>query len=178
MPPFLRRGRREKLIDTMAMYKFNFLHFHVSDDQGFRLRIDALPKLHRVGSVRKSTCGDGKPHGGYYTKAQIKEIVDYAAERYIQILPEIDIPGHTRAVIAAYPELSCSGKPTDVATWFGIHSKVLCAGKEKVYEALDVILRKWRKCSPANTSIWAATRSRNSNGRSVPTAPKPYVERG
>lgn len=160
------------------MYKFNFLHFHVSDDQGFRLRIDALPKLHRVGSVRKSTCGDGKPHGGYYTKAQIKEIVDYAAERYIQILPEIDIPGHTRAVIAAYPELSCSGKPTDVATWFGIHSKVLCAGKEKVYEALDVILRKWRKCSPVNTSIWAATRSRNSNGRSVPTVPKPYAEKG
>ena len=101
----------KKLIDTMAMYKFNFLHFHVSDDQGFRLRIDALPKLHRVGSVRKSTCGDGKPHGGYYTKAQIKEIVDYAAERYIQILPEIDIPGHTRAVIAAYPELRVRANP-------------------------------------------------------------------
>lgn len=138
----------KKLIDTMAMYKFNFLHFHVSDDQGFRLRIDALPKLHRVGSVRKSTCGDGKPHGGYYTKAQIKEIVDYAAERYIQILPEIDIPGHTRAVIAAYPELSCSGKPTDVATWFGIHSKVLCAGKEKVYEALDVIFAEMAEMFP------------------------------
>ena len=63
----------KKLIDTMALFKFNHLHFHVSDDQGFRLRIDALPKLHQIGSERKGTCGDGKPHGGYYTKAQIKE---------------------------------------------------------------------------------------------------------
>lgn len=138
----------KKLIDSMAMFKFNYLHFHVSDDQGFRLRIDSMPKLHRIGSVRRSTCGDGVPHGGYYTKAQIAEIVAYAAERYIRIIPEIDIPGHTRAIVAAYPELSCSGKSTEVATWFGIHSKVLCAGKEKVYEALDKIFAETAEMFP------------------------------
>lgn len=138
----------KKLIDTMAMFKFNYLHFHVSDDQGFRLRIDSMPKLHRVGSVRKGTCGDGVPHGGYYTKAQIAEIVSYAAERFIRIIPEIDIPGHTRAILAAYPELSCSGKHTDVATWFGIHSKVLCAGKEEVYQALDKIFAEAAEMFP------------------------------
>lgn len=138
----------KKLIDTMALFKFNHLHFHVSDDQGFRLRIDALPKLHQIGSERKGTCGDGKPHGGYYTKAQIKEIVDYAAERYIEIVPEIDLPGHTRAIVAAYPELSCSGKPTEVASWFGIHSKILCTGKEGVYEALDKIFAEMAQMFP------------------------------
>lgn len=138
----------KKLIDSMALFKFNHLHFHLSDDQGFRLRIDALPKLHQIGSERKGTCGDGKPTGGYYTKAQIKEIVDYAAERYIEIVPEIDLPGHTRAIVAAYPELSCSGKPTEVASWFGIHSKILCTGKEKVYEALDVIFREMAEMFP------------------------------
>ena len=139
----------KKLIDTMALFKFNRLHFHVSDDQGFRLRIDALPKLHQIGSERKGTCGDGKPAGGYYTKAQIKELVDYAAARYIEIVPEIDLPGHTRAIVAAYPELSCSGKPTEVASWFGIHSKILCTGKDKVYEALDKIFAEMAEMFPS-----------------------------
>ena len=138
----------KKMIDTMALFKFNHLHFHVSDDQGFRLRIDALPKLHQIGSERKGTCGDGKPHGGYYTKAQIKEIVDYAAERFIEIVPELDLPGHTRAIVAAYPELSCSGKATEVASWFGIHSKILCTGKERVYEALDKIFAEMAEMFP------------------------------
>lgn len=138
----------KKLIDTMALFKFNYLHFHVSEDQGFRLRIDSMPKLHQIGSERKGTCGDGKPVGGYYTKAQIKEIVDYAAERFIQIVPEIDMPGHTRAIVAAYPELSCSGKPTEVASWFGIHSKILCAGKESVYEAIDRIFAETAEMFP------------------------------
>ena len=139
----------KKLIDTMALFKFNHLHFHVSDDQGFRLKIDSFPRLHQIGSVRPSTCADGKPHGGYYTKQQIAEIVDYAAERFITVVPEIDLPGHTRAMLAAYPELGCSGKPTTVATWFGIHSKILCAGKESVYDALDKILAEVAEMFPS-----------------------------
>ena len=139
----------KKLIDTMAMFKFSHLHFHLSDDQGFRLHIDSMPKLHQIGSERKGTCGDGRPTGGYYTKAQIAEIVSYAAERYIEIVPEIDMPGHTRAIVAAYPELSCSGKPTEVASWFGIHSKILCVGKERVYEAVDRIFSEVAEMFPS-----------------------------
>ncbi len=130
----------KKMIDVMSVFKFNYLHMHLSDDQGFRLQIDAMPKLHGHASKRAQTCGDRKPHGGYYTKAQIAELVKYAAERFVRIIPEIDLPGHTRAIVSAYPELSCSGKQTDVATWFGIHSKVLCVGKDTTYDALEKII--------------------------------------
>lgn len=138
----------KKLIDTMALFKFNFLHFHVSDDQGFRLRIDGMPRLHQIGSVRAGTCGDGKPHGGYYSKEEISDLVAYAKERYIEVIPEIDLPGHTRAIVAAYPELSCSGKKTTVATWFGIQADVLCTGKERVYDALDTIFKEVAEMFP------------------------------
>lgn len=130
----------KKFIDAMALFKYNYLHFHLSDDQGFRLQVDCMPKLHETGSVRAETCGDGKEHGGYYTKAEIADLVAYAGARGIEIVPEIDVPGHMGAAIAAYPELWCSGEPCEVATDFGIHDKVLCAGKESTYDALSAML--------------------------------------
>lgn len=138
----------KKFIDAMALFKFGYLHFHLSDDQGFRLQSDSLPRLHEVGSRRAETCGDGKEHKGYYTKAEIAELVAYAAERGIEIVPEIDVPGHMAAAIAAYPELWCSGQPCEVATSFGIHDKVLCAGKENTYEKLWQLLSEVAEAFP------------------------------
>ena len=82
----------KKFIDSMALFKFNYLHFHLSDDQGFRLQVDCMPKLHEIGSVRAETLGDGKVHKGYYTKAEIADLVAYAGARGIEIVPEIDVP--------------------------------------------------------------------------------------
>lgn len=130
----------KKFIDAMALFKFNYLHFHLSDDQGFRLQCDCLPRLHEIGSRRAETCGDGKEHKGYYSKAEIAELVEYAAARGVEIVPEIDVPGHMAAAIASYPELGCSGEPCEVATAFGIHDKVLCAGKENTYAKLWELL--------------------------------------
>lgn len=130
----------KKTIDAMALFKFNYLHLHLSDDQGFRIACDSLPLLAERASHRAETCGDKTPYGGFYTKDEIREIVAYAAERYINVMPEIDLPGHTRAIVSAYPELSCSGKPVDVATKFGIFSEILCAGKDETYDAVEKIL--------------------------------------
>lgn len=138
----------KKFIDAMALFKFDYLHLHLSDDQGFRLQIDGLPLLHEIGSRRSSTCGDGKEHSGYYTKEQVADIVAYAGARGIEVIPEIDVPGHMAAAIAAYPELSCSGEKTEVATWFGIHDKVLCAGKESTYDFLWKLLSETAEMFP------------------------------
>lgn len=140
----------KKFIDAMSLFKYNYLHLHLSDDQGFRLQVDCMPGLHGTGSVRAETCGDGKQHGGYYTKTEIADLVAYAAARGIQIVPEIDVPGHMGAAIAAYPELWCSGEPCEVPTDFGIHDKVLCAGKESTYTALWNILSEIAAMFPCN----------------------------
>ena len=138
----------KKIIDAISLFKFNYLHLHLSDDQGFMLQTDSLHELYLKGSVRAETCGDGKPHGGYYTKKQVQELVAYARERFVEIVPEIDLPGHTRAIIAAYPELSCTGESTTVGTDFGIHAKMLCAGSEKVYDAVEKLLTEVAEMFP------------------------------
>lgn len=138
----------KKVIDAMALFKFNYLHLHLSDDQGFRIACEKMPLLTEHASRRAQTCGDGKPYGGFFTEADVREIVSYAAERYVNVMPEIDLPGHTRAVVSAYPELSCSGKPVEVATKFGIFSEILCAGKDETYEAVRNILGDVAKLFP------------------------------
>ena len=143
-------GIREvkKLLDIMALYKFNIFHWHLTDDQGWRIEIDQFPLLNEISSKRKGTSkgsrkliadldgGDKKINGipvsGLYTKSQIKEIIRYANERFITVIPEVDFPGHVQAVLAAYPELSCTGGPFEVSVKFGVHKDVLCIGKEKV----------------------------------------------
>lgn len=139
----------KKMISAIALVKMNRFHFHLSEDQGFRLQIDAFPKLHEVGSMRAQTRGDGTPHGGYYTKAQIKEIVDFAAERFIEVIPEIDLPGHTSAMVASYPELSCKGEQIKVKEHFGIHADVVCASKESTYEFLFKVLDEVAEMFPS-----------------------------
>ena len=132
------------IIDTMARLKFNRFHWHLTDDQGFRMEIKALPKLHKEGSVRRgSYFGNMKlnsKYEGYYTTAQMKEIVDFCAQRYIEVVPEIDLPGHATAMIHAYPEMSCRGRKVPVETKQGIFKNILCAGSEKTYEYLFKII--------------------------------------
>lgn len=130
----------KKVLDALWLLKLNVFHLHLSDNQGYRLESDVFPHLHEVGGNRAQTRGDGKEIKGYYTKADIAEIIKYADERGIEVIPEIDMPGHTIAMLAAYPELSCGGKEIKVAERFGIMREIMCAGKESVYEFLFKLL--------------------------------------
>ncbi len=123
-----------KFIDVMAMHKLNRFHWHLSDDQGYRAQVEGQLLLTEIGSWRSHTNFGKTPHGGYYTKADMKEIVDYCHERCIKVIPEIDTPGHAVAMIAAYPFLSCFDREMVVGTHSGIYNDVLCVGKESTYE--------------------------------------------
>ena len=125
----------------------NRLHWHLTDDQGWRMEIKKYPLLTQIGSTRKETVigrnsgeYDGKPYGGFYTQEDIKEVVAYAAERYITVIPEIDLPGHMQAALAAYPHLGCTGGPYEVWTQWGVSDNVLCAGNDSVLTFIDDIL--------------------------------------
>jgi hexosaminidase len=168
-----------KILDIMASLKFNTFHWHLTDDQGWRIEIKKYPRLIEIGSKRKGTITtrkklDGIPVSGYYIQEELKEIIDYASKRFIKIIPEVDVPGHVTAVLASYPELSCTGGPFEVSTHFGIHKEVLCVGKEKVFEFVQNVLnevmkifpsevihtggdevpkRRWQKCSDCQTRI-------------------------
>ncbi|MDD4839582.1 MAG: beta-N-acetylhexosaminidase [Clostridia bacterium] len=139
----------KKILDALWLLKLNVFHLHLCDNQGFRLEIESLPKLHEIGSVRKQTRGDGVELKGFYTKSEIAEIIKYADERGIEVIPEIDMPGHTIAMLAAYPELSCTEKPIEVAERFGIVREILCAGKESVFEFLFKLLDEVAKLFPS-----------------------------
>lgn len=137
----------KELIDVMALHNINYFHWHLTEDQGWRIEIKKYPKLTEIGSVRKETITapgsgkfDGTPVSGFYTQEEAKEIVAYAAERFITVIPEIDMPGHMLAALASYPELGCTGGPYEVATKFGVFSQVLCGGNEKTLQfAKDVV---------------------------------------
>ena len=131
-------------IDMLALHNMNRLHWHITDDQGWRLEIKKYPKLTEIGSQRSGTVigrnsgeYDNTPYGGFYTQEQAKEIVDYAAERYITVVPEIDLPGHMLAALAAYPELGCTGGPYEVWRQWGVADDVLCAGNDQVLKFLE-----------------------------------------
>lgn len=137
----------KKIIDMLALHNINYFHWHLTEDQGWRIEIKKYPKLTEVGSKRKCTIKDWEtkemdsiPVSGYYTQDEAREIVRYAAERYITVIPEIDMPGHMLAALASYPELGCTGGPYEVATTFGVFRDVLCGGNEKTLQfAKDVI---------------------------------------
>lgn len=128
----------KKIVDAAAYMKMNIFHWHLSDDQGFRIESKKFPRLNEIGSHRKNSLfggtDEGAPHGGFFTQDEIREVVSYCKERHIDIIPEIDLPGHTIAIIASYPELSCEKEKIDVCMKQGIFPDILCAGNEKVYE--------------------------------------------
>ncbi|GAK52291.1 beta-hexosaminidase [Candidatus Moduliflexus flocculans] len=124
----------KRCLDLLARYKFNTFHWHLTEDQGWRLEINKHPKLTEIGAWRME---NGERYGGFYTQDDAREIVAYAQERHITVLPEIEMPGHAVAALAAYPELSCSGGPFEVATTWGIFQDVYCAGNERVFTLLE-----------------------------------------
>ncbi|MHA1235819.1 MAG: beta-N-acetylhexosaminidase, partial [Promethearchaeota archaeon] len=187
---FFGKKQVKKILDLMALLKLNRFHWHLTDDQGWRVEIKKYPLLTKIGSKREGTYVprkkgiistqkekvpiDGIPVSGYYTREDFMEIIEYANERYITIIPELDFPGHTMAALAAYPELSCTGGPFEVSTRFGIHRDVFCIGKEEVFEftqnVLDEVMnifpsriihtggdevhrRRWNKCPECQNRI-------------------------
>ena len=138
----------KKFIDLAALHKLNMLQLHLTDDQGWRIEINRYPRLTEIGSVRAEsptrgdrTRGDGTPYGPFfYTQQQIRELVDYAQTRHVTLVPEIEMPGHLLAALAAYPQFSCTGGPFQVRTQWGIEPDVLCAGNDEAIEfALNVL---------------------------------------
>ncbi|MGM9752940.1 MAG: beta-N-acetylhexosaminidase [Candidatus Cryptobacteroides sp.] len=136
-----------RYIDIMEIHKLNRLHWHLTDDQGWRIELKSYPRISEVGSMRKGTMigkdfssNDGIPYGGLYTQQELREVVAYAAARGITIVPEIDLPGHTQAIVAAYPELGCTGGPYEVRCTWGVSDDVICAGNEKNFTILKAIL--------------------------------------
>lgn len=149
----------KKILDLMAFHKLNRFHWHLTDDQGFRIEIKKYPLLTETGSKRsKSQIGgrllwgekiyDNTPHSGFYSQEQINEVVDYAKTLFIEVIPEIDIPGHFMAALAAYPEHSCTGGPFEVGTKWGIYKDILCAGKESSYGFIEDILSEVMRLFP------------------------------
>jgi hexosaminidase len=139
----------KEFLDNMAMYKLNTFHWHLVEDQGWRIEIKQYPRLTEmahwrdetiVGHARESKTYDGVGYGGFYTQDQIRHIVQYAAERYITVVPEIEMPGHSCAALAAYPELGCTGGPYEVKKTWGVMKDVYCAGQEETFGFLQNVL--------------------------------------
>jgi hexosaminidase len=137
----------KKYIDLLAYYKMNTLHWHLTEDQGWRIQIDKYPKLTAVGAWRKGE--GGKPYGGFYSKEDIKEIVAYAQVRHITVVPEIELPGHSQAAIAAYPHLSCTGDQLEVGTKWGVFKDVYCAGNDSTFQFLEDVLKEVMELFPS-----------------------------
>ena len=146
----------ERLLDLMALYKLNTFHWHLTDDQGWRLEVRSRPRLTEVGADRAATPlphdrnqSDGAPYGGHYTQDEARQVVAYAAERGITVVPEIEMPGHALAALASYPELGCRGAGYRVGTSWGIESDVLCAGRESTFTFLEEVLSEVLELFPS-----------------------------
>lgn len=137
----------KKFIDLIALHNMNTFHWHLNDDQGWRIEIKKYPKLIEIGSVRTGTVmgrnsdvDDSVKYGGYYTQDQCREIVEYARQRHITVIPEIDMPGHMKAVLASYPNLGCTGGPYKVGHNWGVYYDVLCIGNEDTFKFVEGVL--------------------------------------
>ena len=128
----------KRYIDLLAYHKMNILHWHLTEDQGWRIEINQYPKLTEVGAWRKQK--DGSTYGGFYTQKQIKEVIAYASQRGITVIPEIELPGHSVAALAAYPEYSCTGGPFEVEKDWGVFKDVYCVGNDSTFAFLENIL--------------------------------------
>lgn len=163
----------KRYIDLLAYHKMNVLHWHLTEDQGWRIEIKKHPRLTEIGAWRGT--GDQR-HGGFYTQEDIREIVAYAADRHITVVPEIEMPGHSVAALASYPELSCTGGPFEVGTRWGVYEDVYCAGNDRTFAFLEDVLsevielfpspyihiggdecpkKRWEACSKCQSRIQA-----------------------
>lgn len=147
----------KEYIDLLALHNMNTFHWHLTDDQGWRIEIKKYPKLTEVGSMRSRTVVgkarskeyDNTPYGGFYTQEQAKEIVAYAQERYITVIPEVDLPGHMLAALAAYPDMGCTGGPYEVSPDWGIFKDVLCIGNEQTMQFLEDVMEEITEIFPS-----------------------------
>ena len=146
----------KRYIDMLALHNINRFHWHLTDDQGWRIEIKKYPQLTQIGSQRKETVigrnsgkYDGIPYGGYYTQEEAREIVAYAKDRYITVIPEFEMPGHMQGVLAAFPELGCTGGPYDVWTQWGVSEDVICAGNDKSLELIKDVLAELIEIFPS-----------------------------
>ena len=140
----------KRYIDMIALHKMNTFHWHLTEDQGWRIEITKYPKLTEVGGFRKQTLVgkagkktpvyDGKPYGGFYSQTEVRDIVAYAKTRFVTIIPEIEMPGHSLAALAAYPDLACTKGPFEVGQKWGVYDDVYCAGKEETFNFLEDVL--------------------------------------
>lgn len=144
---FFTLDEMKRMLNVMAVHKLNTLHWHLSDDQGWRIEIKKYPRLTEVGSIRNKTMiakewdnYDTTPYGGFYTQDELRDIVKFAADLGITIIPEIDLPGHMMAALASYPELGCTGGPYEVSGQWGIRDDVLCVGKDKTFDFIEGVL--------------------------------------
>jgi len=128
----------KKMIDNLALHKMNVLHWHLTEDQGWRIEIDAYPLLTEVGAWRTEL--DGTKHGGYYSKEEIRDIIQYAQKRHVEIIPEIELPGHSQAALASYPWLGCTGDQLEVANKWGVFKDIYCAGNDSTIAFLETVL--------------------------------------
>ena len=135
---FMTVEETKRQIDVMAMLKMNRMHWHLTEDQGWRIEIKKYPKLTEVGATRVE--GEGTTHSGFYTQEEVKDVVAYAAERFITVVPELETPGHELAAIAAYPHLSCTGEKVTPRIVWGVEELVMCAGKEDMFEFLSDVV--------------------------------------
>lgn len=138
----------KKYIDILAMYKMNRFHWHLTEDQGWRIEIKKYPKLTEIGAWRKDE--NGNLYGGFYTQEQIKDIIDYAKKKYITIIPEIEMPGHSLAALASYPQFSCTGGPFEVLNYWTITKDVYCAGNDSTFIFLQNILSEVMDLFPSD----------------------------
>jgi hexosaminidase len=146
----------KRYIDLIAMYKMNTFHWHLTEDQGWRIEIEKYPRLTQVGAYRKETIleqnfdpyiGDGTPYGGFYNQDEIREVVAHATSRYVTVIPEIEMPGHSLGALAAYPELACTEGPFEVATVWGIHEDIYCP-REETFAFLEDVLTEVMELFP------------------------------
>jgi len=144
---FMPVDKVKEFISLLSYHKMNVFHWHLTEDQGWRIEIKKYPKLTEIGSWRKD--GKGGKYGGYYTQEQIKEVVQYASERGITVVPEIEFPGHSVAALSAYPELSCTGGPFQVQTNWGVFEDIYCAGNDEVFTFAENVLTEVMELFPS-----------------------------
>ena len=137
----------KKYLDALSYYKMNVLHLHLTEDQGWRMPIDKYPLLNEISSWRLDSAGN--QYGGFYSKDELKELVKYAEERYITIIPEIELPGHSQAALSAYPQFSCTGGPIEVANDWGVFKEIYCAGNDSTFTFIEDILTEVMEIFPS-----------------------------
>lgn len=167
----------KRQLDVLALFKINYFHFHLTEDQAWRIEIKKYPELTRRGAYR--TEGDGTTHGGFYTQEQIKDIVAYAAERHIEVIPELEMPGHELAAISAYSWLSCTGEPVrQPRILWGVEDIVMCPGKETTFTFLEDVIKEMVKLFPCKYFHIGGDESPRSEWKKCPLCQQRIKEQG